>query len=1069
MVYNGDVELDNFDVGKFLNDSTLGQVSTALSLDGRGTDPTTMNTRLEGKISAIDLMDYNYQDISINGRIQSSQFNGELIIQDPNLNFRFDGSASFGQDTSTYNFNANVEHANLAALQLVPDSIAVVTAEMDIDLVALDYEKWAGDVRLFNTTYENGRHFYFFQDITVHTEGLDTNRYMEVRSNIVDANLSGDYTFSGIQKAFASQISKFVKTTEPVSPPEDENFIFDITIKNTQLLTELFLPKLRVEPQSKLVGTYSSRQGELDVEVTSPGFSWNYNLVDNLKLEYKGGVERSQLGFDIASLQFKSGVQIDSLSLGNYYYNDTLFYDLGGILKDSINSNVHLMGYALQTDSTTFQIGVFESGFNIGLQQFTIHDDNKIVIDTSGIHVEDLVISNEGRKLFVNGNITDNSNQILRLNLRGFGMEVINYFIGSDAARFKGKLYGDVILTELLGSPKFAADLHIDSLEMNKTLLGDFSVSSDWTVKDDTIHLSSEMNIGDLQTFKASGYYQPDSLGSMMFDVNFDRFRLAAFNPFLAGIAENARGYVSGDVKVRGNTGRPVVTGQLSLPNTAFTVSLLKADYNVEGVPTIKIEEDKISLPDLTLRDTKYGTRGVVKGGISHDNFSDFVLDFNIEADELLVLNTTSKSNDPYYGTAFVSGNISIKGPVDEIAINADVTSERDTEFFLPIDGATEVSKTSFVTFVEDPSKEDSIAQGPRSINLNKGVSLDFKLRVNNNAQVNIIVDSDAGNELNASGYGNLRLKMSPYQDIEMFGTYTVSEGTYNFVMPGLKRKFEVLRGGTVTWNGDPYTAIIGLTARYTTKADPAALVNIYQGGRTLVHLDLFLSGELFDPEIDFDINAPRADGTVQSVLNNQLSDRDKMYRQVFSLLALNSFAPAEGFEGGGTSGADVALSALATQATGYLNQVTGDYEFSLGYQGANQNESALNQQREEVEVGVSKSFFNDRVTVNGTVGVAVGDNNANSNQSQVAGDFEVEYDITDDGRFRAKVFNRSLDDFDQYGFGQQNYEQGIGVYYRMDFETWDEFVQRIFNANKKEAVKPREDEEFIDENEKGL
>lgn len=1059
--YDGDLSLKTFDLGGLLQDSTLGRVSTELSLKGKGTLPEFMNTQLKGKVDLLEIGGYAYQKIKIDGQIKKGRFNGKLGVRDPNLNFDFNGTASLDNDTSTFKFNANVQHADLFALHLAPDSVSVFTAEMDIDLVALNYEKWAGDVRLFNTTYENANNFYFFQDIKVHAEGLDTNRYLEVRSNIVDANLSGDYSFKGIQQAFASQISKFVKSTDPVSPPEDEDFIFDITIKNTLLITELLIPELTVEPQSKLKGTYSHKEGNLDVVLNSPGFIYNKNQVRNVFLEYEGGVEKSSLEFDVGGILFKNGVAIDSLALDNFYYNDTLLYSLSGILRDSIDSYLQFNGYALQLDSTSFEFGINESGFNIGFQEFKILNDNRILVDTGGIHVEDLVIANEGRKIYINGNISDNPNEVLRLNLRGFGMNITNYFIGSTAARFKGKLYGDVILTELLGEPKFAANVNIDSLEMNSTLLGDFNVTSDWSVEDDTIRLESSLVLGDLRSFHAKGYYQPDSLGTMSFDANFNRFRVAAFNPFLTGIAENARGYITGDIKVRGNTGTPLVTGELELPNTAFTVSLLKADYNVEGIPKVRIEKDKIVFPDLSLRDTKYGTKAVVTGGISHKNFQNFVLDFDIKADELLVLNTDATTDDPYYGTAFVSGDIGIKGPTDEIRIVADVRTERNTEFYLPIDGATEVSKSSFVTFIEDPSKVDTTAELiQRSVNLNKGVSLDFNMNVTNNAKVTIIVDRDEGNELEATGYGNIRMKMNPYQDIEMYGTYNVSDGLYNFIIPGLKRKFQVLEGGTVGWNGDPFGAIINLSARYTTKADPGVLVNIDQGGRTTVILDLFLTGELFNPDIDFDIRVPRADGTVQSVLNNQLQDKDKMYRQVFSLLALNSFQPAEGLDVGGGSGKDLAFSAISTQAAGYINQLTGDYEVSLDYQ-APSDQAALSQ-REEVEVGVSKSFFDDRVTVNGSVGVAVGENATQNNQRQVAGDFEIEYNISEDGRFRAKVFNRSVDD--PYKLGQQNYQQGAGVFYRIDFENWSD----LFKAKSPNETLP-EEEDFIDENEKGL
>lgn len=1063
--YKGDVKLDQFDIGKITNEDKLGLLSTDMFLDGMGFDPTTMSTKLYGDVSIIQYNGYNYQNISIDGDVSSGTFNGDLEVRDPNLELGFSGTAGFEEDTSKYNFTMNIARADLYALNLVPekDTISVVSGEVDIDFVALNYNKWAGDIRVHNSTYESSKAFHFFQDIEIRAVGLEEKRNLQLRSNILDADLSGSYSFSGIVDAMGAQLSRFVKTMDVVAPPTDQEFEFAINIKNAQILTDILINDLFVEQGSSLKGDYSSDSNAFNLEMLSPQLDYNDLKVRNIDLNFHGSPNRSQLGFSVGKLNYNQ-VYIDSVNLGNFYYNDTLFYDLRYVLRDSIDSRTNLLGYAIQDDINTFKLGIFESKFNISLQEFKISDGNEILLDSSGIHIQNLVVRDGDKAIYINGNISDNPNEILRLNLEGFGMDILNYFIGSNSARFKGDLAGSVLLTELLSKPKFAADLRIDSLEMNNTLLGNFGLTSDWAVNNDTIKIKSNLVLGSRTTFRGNGFYQPDSLGTISFDLDFSRFRLAAFDPFLEGIAENVRGNTSGNVEIKGTTGAPEVNGELTLNKVGFKIGFLQTDYNFVGIPKVKITPSAISFPGLQLKDTKFRTSGEVIGAIDHKNFRDFNLDLHIKARELLVLNTTAKNEDLYYGTAFVTGDINIEGPTDEILISADVISARNTKLFLPIDGATEVGETGFITFVDhSPELQNSLQPEEPQFNLNKGVTIDFNIEVDQNADVAIIVDSDIGNQLESRGLGNIRLIMKPYSDLEMYGSYNVIEGYYNFVLPVLSqnlitRKFDVLRGGSVTWDGDPLGALISLTARYTTKADPGQLISgLYSGGATLTNLDLYLSGELMDPEIGFDISAPRAPSTVQSAISNQLSNQDNLYTQVFSILALNRFAAPEGlnFTGAGRS---LGFSALANQAASYINLLTdGDYQISLDYQITQEFQTAgttienSETEQKEVEVGVSKRFLDNRFTVSTSLGVAV---DKKPDQRQFASDVEVEYNISEDGRFRAKAFNRPVQD--QYNFGQQNYQQGVGVFYRHDFNKISNLWKR---EGKKVGVKEEDDD----------
>jgi hypothetical protein len=1057
-IYDGRIMTERFDLGKVVSEELLGRVSVDLQVKGEGIDPASMNTRLKGSVSRFDFYGYPYRGISLNGQIENTRFEGELTIADPNLELAFEGSASFIEDTSFYDFDARIDLADLYALGFDSDTISGLTAEMDIDLRALNYNRWDGDIKLFNLTYENSNNFHFFQDIDINSKGLVGDRSLRVNSNIATAYLQGDYSLEGILDAVSSHLSKYIKTRDIVAAPEREDFEFDVELNNAKVLTELFFPDFSVEPGTEFHGSYKSSENRFNIDLYSPEFRYKENYISELKLEYLGDDNKSELEFWVNRYILPNNMVFDSITLSNAFLDDTLNYRLDWILRDDIDGPGHIEGYALQEDSVTFKFGIEPSQFNIGDQNFIILGDNQITVDTAGIAIDNFVINNEGRTLNVNGNISKSPYEVLRISFNSVSLDLVNYLIGAEEAQFAGDIEGNIILSEILKAPKFAANMGIDSLVMNEVHLGELSLSSDWSIENDTIEITTGLRKGDIQTMLAEGYYQLQSQGGIDFDLNFNRFRLAAFDPFLEGLAERLRGGVTGQVKVTGTTGRPFMSGEVMLPKTAFTLSFLQTDYNLVGNPRVEIRNDGFYFPEVEVRDTRYGTQGVLSGAITHKNYRKFYFDFKIEADELLVLNTTSQTRDPYYGRAFVSGDMLIRGPIDDIVISGNLASRRNSEFFIQMDAQTEVRQTDFVKFVNPYAADTVDIAEIRRLNLDKGVSLDFNLAIDQSAVVGIVIDDIYQNNMQGTGEGNIRVKVDQYSDIEIYGQYVINQGVYNFeFQDALRRRFDILRGGSITWNGDPYGAIIDLDARYSIKADPEPILPQYSAGRTLIWVDLLLTGDLMNPDINFDVLAPRATSSVQQALNTQLSDQNDRYQQVFALLTIGNFIGDNGVENAGDiwNTTEMGLNVLASTAENYLNQFTGDLNLTLGYQGPGTDAGSLDPSQEEVEVGGSIDILNDRITLNGVVGVPVGANT----QSQFTGDFEVEYDITRDGRFRAKVFNRPVQ---QYSLGQQYYQQGIGVFYQHDFEYF--FGKKKSKKKEEKDLESRKDDEAVKE-----
>jgi len=79
-------------------------------------------------------------------------------------------------------------------------------------------------------------------------------------------------------------------------------------------------------------------------------------------------------------------------------------------------------------------------------------------------------------------------------------------------------------------------------------------------------------------------------------------------------------------------------------------------------------------------------------------------------------------------------------------------------------------------------------------------------------------------------------------------------------------------------------------------------------------------------------------------------------------------------------------------------------------------------------------------------------------NTSSVVGDINVEYKMTNDGRFRVRAFNRTND----ISFLEDNapYTQGVGVFYRKEFEKF----RNLFKSDKEKKKKERRDKSRVND-----
>lgn len=1056
-VYRGAIQVRQLEVGQLLGKPLWGGFQADLSLDGKGFVPQSMRTRMDGSVSQFKYRGYQYDSLTIHGNIAEGAFAGKLNLQDPHVAFNFEGKASFGSDTSSYDFQARLDTAQLHALHFSSDSLAELSAQMDIDFKALNFDRWQGQVRIQDVAYNTSRSNYMVRLFDLVADGFGREKSIRLESSLLDGELWGNYTLAGVAQTFRQALQKY--NANPENPAPDtlgQEFRYKLELKNVAALMEVLAPNWYLEPGISLSGKFDSTQQQLTTHLEVPAARNPQYFFRDFSFHYQGDWEQSSSSLALGSVELSSGYLMDSLELRNRFREDSLQYQLKGILRDSIDARLYSAGKLHQSSTQNFFLGLDSTSFNIGKENFAVDPQAQLRLDSGRVHLRDIVLRNDrDDRVTLEGILSDHPHEILRVNMHGIGMEVLNYFLADPSLRFHGKLQGNIIANQLLGKPRFMTDLQVDSLRINQYEIGNLDLQTNYNPFRDTLYIQSKVERGELETITVDGYLEARSEGAVDMEAQFNRFRVNALNPVVASVAENLRGLLEGNLRLRGTMDDLNVDGVLSLPKVAFTVGFLQTDYNFTGDPQVYFEKGQIRFPRLELRDTEFGTEGILKGAVQHQNFQDFKLDLTIAGKELLVLNTPPGRGDAYYGTAFAGGEINLRGDPARLKVDAQVSTQRKTNFSIPIAGSAEERRSGYVEFINPQAEEDSLEIENVQFMNDEGVSLDFDIAVDQRAAINIILDAETGNKMQAQGDGQIKLKMDPFGEMQLFGLYTIAQGSYNFNLEGMfNKRFELQRGGTVNWNGDPYQAQLDITAKYITKADPSVFTGQPSAGPTRTEVYLQVSGPLTNPEINFDIKTPRSESSRQALLSNRLANEEAMNQQVFSLLALNSFTPASNVFSGSSGGINE-WDILANQAAAFLNRFTGDYELSLSYQQGNQQTgTAVGGNDEELEVGVSKDFFNERLSVNSSVGVPLNNNSQNS----LAGDFEVEYNLTRDGRLRARAFNRAVESSFNVSLGQQQlYQQGLGISYRVDVDRVNKLWQRIFQDK---AVREEEEQE---------
>ncbi|MCF6297818.1 MAG: translocation/assembly module TamB [Flavobacteriaceae bacterium] len=1060
--YIGKIELEHFNLGKVINNPLVGHLSMVSEVEGQGFKMNNVNTKIKGLISKYQYKGYTYSNIDINGVFKDKLFNGELIVNDPNIKLTFKGLADLSKKDYVFDFKANVDHANFHTLNLFKrDSISVLKGKIDINLKGHNLDNIVGDINFKEFTYINQNGEYYFKDFDISSKYMDSIREIRVNStDIINGFVKGNFKFKELKKITINSLESLYVNYQKDKVSKGQFLEFNFNIYNK--IIEVFFPKVKLGANTIIRGKIDSDLDKIELLIKSPEVIAFENKIENIRLQVDNNnpLYHTILSVDKVNTKY---YDVADLTLVNVTLNDTLFMRTDLIGGKELKEKFNLSFYHTINENNQSIFGIKKSEIDFKNNIWSINPENnnqnKLVFNQSfkTFAIDKINMVSGNQHVDLAGFVYDSDNENIDLKFENVNLFDITPHINNISV--DGKINGIINLKKVNGSTLPFADIIVNYFSINDDYYGDltFNARGDKSIKN--YNYQAKLVNGDLISFYSKGKidFTPKS-PTISAELNFDKFKINSFSPLGGNVLSKIRGYASGRTFVSGEIINPIIDGKIILEEGGLAIPYLNVNYNLLGKSVVELYDQTFYFKAFDAEDDMLKTKGVIDGTISHKNFKNWFLDLEMLSDNLLVLNTKETENTLYYGTGFLSGSTRLVGLTDDLTIDIEGKTNPGTEFIIPLSYLSTVSNTNLIHF-ENPLtiKNDNKETKEIIFEELKGLTVRFNLEVTKDAIAQVVIDKVSGSLLRGSGEGNLELYIDTNGKFEMYGVLVVDNGEYQFKNI-INKDFAVKKGGTVIWNGNPYDAELNIVAINNTKANPSILLNEVSSSRKIdVELITLISGTLSAANFEFDINIPNASSLVSSELEFKLNNDDEKLTQFFSLLATGSFINLD--QRNAAFGNAAISGTIAQKASNILNQIlkTNNDFFEIGVTYDVGRTNSVEDVITDDQLGLSVSVgITDRVTVNGKVGVPVGSNT----NSRVIGEAEIVLPLNEAETFKVKAYNRQNEiQFD--ALEGEGYTQGVGISYQFDFDNGNEFLQKLGlkkTKEQKEAAKKKKD-----------
>ncbi|CAN5250446.1 translocation/assembly module TamB domain-containing protein [soil metagenome] len=1062
-IYDASIKTRELNIGRILRDEeTMGNLDLQADIKGSGDKMDNLDVQLDLTVNRFQFNRYDYKNLTMKGFVKKYLFSGKAAIKDENLDLSLNGNLNYNDSIPLYKMTMVLANADFNALHLSETPLKA-RGTIDVNLNTKDFKVINGKMDIRKVAIFNGKSLYMVDSLlfaSIDQRGISK---FSINSDILTGDFRGTFNIFSLPSVMKRHINQYFSFQDEKIKDfiEPQKFEFDLTIKNTDLLTEIIFPELDSFTPGRISGAFNSETDSLRMDISLSTIKYSATGMDSLAFRVRSDKKAFNYSIKVKNLTVDT-VHVDGIEFVGRIQHDSIYSTFQ--ILDSVAKPKYVLGGVIRSQEDRFRFHFIPDLVMLNYKAWTVPTDNYLQFGKGPLLANDFSISKENEKISV---ITDQREATISLEFQNLQLSNLTRIIAGKVPA-SGVLSGSFkVTTKQQGNSN--SRLEISNFSLFSKHVGDITFSM--------THATDRYNIemlikGDSTNVKATGQIiskVPDS--ELNIDVVLEPLSFQTIEPFTFGHLLDSKGSVMGNIKITGTAKEPSIRGSMTFKDASFKLKDANSSFTLEN-EKISFEESGIAFNDFTIKDER-SNEANIKGSILTKDYRDFELDLRINTKDFQLLNTQPDNNSLFYGLVRINTRTMITGNIDQPKIVMTFSPSEDTNFtyVVPQSAKTALEQQGIIKWVDKDAINDPFLVG---LNLEdtitvdnpfKGLDLQATIELNEKAILNIVIDPLTGDKLSVQGSSTLLLGIDPSGEMSLSGRYEIAKGSYDFSFYKLvKREFKIEQGGSITWTGDIMRAQMDITAKYSVEASPLELISNQVSAEQatsykqqlpfLVYLNI--RGQLLSPDISFQLDMPDnkkgANGGIVYARIQDINTRESdLNKQVFALLILKRFIADNPLESQSGSVSNTTRQSVSGILSDQLNrlaenikgiQLTLDVKSFEDY--AATAAAGTTQGQTKVQLGVRKNLLNDRLVVklSGNVDIEGQNTNTTNSATDYIGDLALEYKLTEDGRLRITGFRNSNYDM----ISGELTETGAGLIYVKDYNTLIE----LFKPNAK-------------------
>ena len=617
--------------------------------------------------------------------------------------------------------------------------------------------------------------------------------------------------------------------------------------------------------------------------------------------------------------------------------------------------------------------------------------------------------------------------------------------LGAEYPLLKGNLNGHASLD--LRREHATANLQWQDAAVNEFDFGDLCLAMNWSD-----HFEGQLQ----QFFDEEEKLTAEVTGPHSASIQMNGWPLDVLNPILSKGDVHIEGLAQGKVAVDWSSGLPLPKGRLAVEASNIKVGATGGQHGIRG--DLILDSDFIGMDQAVVTD-RLGNTALLNLSVLHSDYTSWNYDLGLLLDNgpFMAIELPPSHTGLFYGTVMATGSMNVFGDEEGLFLEAEVQSEVGTSFTLPLDALEGADMPSGIRFVGGPSSAPPPpSQSPF------GLTLNLELDVTPEAELALVLDSEAGERIDGLAQGHLAISMSPEWPLSVQGGLNIVQGQYRFSLRDLFTKtIDIAQGGRIDWDGDPYSAELSVLAVSNMMCTPTNLLqneglgqpsisgNV-ENQRTKVEVGMDIQGQLTAPLLNFSLTFPELEAFEPSLLarvNSVLSTPGETERQAFALLATGGFIGGQTNSNSNTNSLLLEQTAVAqaselvsSRISEMLSGLSEDLDIGLRYvpsseTGASSGGSGsaapsdIANAEDAFQLDLGMNLINNRLRISGSLGARGMDGFSMNEESEFMGRLDVRYKLTPDGRWELMGYQKPESTL------EDGMKMGIGAAYQIRFD----------------------------------